>query len=264
VVSEETRSHLEARKRDLYDAIRTLDRDRKDGVIDGDVYHDARSRYETEAAGILERLDQLQASTPVAFNSASPRSNRRLVVVGAGVAVLFAVALFLGGALRARTGTAAITGDVGQTTPAPVSAQSPQVLAAQGTVNAHPRDPNAELSLATAYVDVKDNRAANTAYLRAIRLAPHLPEARTMYAMFKGSGGDTTGALAQLSLVEREHPAYAKAWLVDGLLSSRVTAGLPRAIKAWHQFLALSPHASIAPQVRTLLASAEQAQKKHR
>jgi hypothetical protein len=85
-----------------------------------------------------------------------------------------------------------------------------------------------------------------------------------MYAMFRGFGGDATGALVQLSLVEREHPAYAKAWLIDGLLSSRVPAGLPRAITAWHQFLTLSPHAAIAPQVRTLLASAQRAQKKHR
>ena len=263
-MSEETRSQLEHRKRDLYDAIRTLDRDRRDGSIDRDAYHDARGRYEMEAAVILERLDHLHASAPVAPNAASPRSRRRFVVVGAGAAVLLAVALFLGGALRARTGTAVITGDVGQTTPAPVSTQSPQVLAAQGLVSAHPRDPNAELNLATAYVDVKNSQAANVAYLRAIRLAPRLPEPRTMYAMFKGSGGDVSGALAQLLLVEREHPGYAKAWLIDGLLSSRVPAGLPRAIHAWHRFLVLSPNASIAPQVRALLTSAERAQKKHR
>jgi cytochrome c-type biogenesis protein CcmH/NrfG len=262
-VSQETRSNLEGRKRDLYDAIRTLDRDRRDRVIDGDAYHRARSRYELEAAGILERLDRVRATAPVAPDTTKAGSNRRLVIVGTGGVVLLAIAVFLGGALRARTGTAAITGDIGQATPPPVSGQSPQLLAAQGRVSAHPRDPNAELELATADVDAKDSRAANIAYLRAIQLAPHRPETRTMYAMFKGSAGDARSALAQLSLVERDHPAYAKAWLVDGLLSSRVSAGLPRAIHAWHRFLVLSPRVSIAPQVRTLLATAERVQKKH-
>lgn len=263
-MNQETRSHLEGRKRDLYHAIRILDRDHRDEVIDGEAYDGARSRYEREAAGILERLDQLDESVAIAPRTAMVGSKRRLAIIGGGGMIALATALFLAGALRARTGTAGITGDIGQATPAPVSRQAAPVLAALTRVRIHPRDPNAQLELAAAYVNARDNRAANTAYLRAIQLAPHQSEARTMYAMFEGSGGDATRALAQLSVVEREHSGYAKAWLVDGLLSSRVPAGLARAIRSWRRFLVLSPHAAIAPQVRTLLASAERARKKHR
>jgi cytochrome c-type biogenesis protein CcmH/NrfG len=259
----ETRAVVEGRKRELYDAIRTLDRDRRDGLIDVEAYNDARTRYELEAAGLLQRLDLLEQTLSVPGGAAAAGS-RRLLIIGAGAVVVLAIALFLGGALRARTGTAAITGDVGQSTPAPISGQPPQVLLAQAEVSSHPQDPNAELALATAYINVKDNGAANAAYVRAIKLAPHRPEARTMYAMFKGSGGDTKSAVVQLSLVEQQHPAYAKAWLVDGLLSSRVPTGLPRAIRAWRRFLELAPHVPIAAQVQSLLASAERAQKKHR
>jgi cytochrome c-type biogenesis protein CcmH/NrfG len=157
-----------------------------------------------------------------------------------------------------------MTGDIGQATPAPPSGPSTQVLAATSLVAAHPRDPNAELQLATAYINAKNNRVANIAYQRAIRMAPHRPEARTMYAVFLGSGGDDRHAFAQLALVERDHPSYVKAWLIDGLLSSRVATGLPRAIHAWRQFLILSPRATIAPQVRALLVSAMKAEKQRR
>jgi cytochrome c-type biogenesis protein CcmH/NrfG len=138
------------------------------------------------------------------------------------------------------------------------------VSAARNSVENHPGDPNAELQLATAYINAKDNRAANEAYQSAIQLAPHRPEARTLYAMFQGSGGNDRQALSQLALVERDNPSYAKAWLVDGLLSSRVVSGLPRAIHSWRRFLALSPHATIAPQVRALLASAVKVEKRRR
>jgi cytochrome c-type biogenesis protein CcmH/NrfG len=253
VVSRAARSQLEARKLELYDAIRTLDRDRGEGTIDVESYRRARSRFELEAAAILERLDHLIDPSPVLVRR---NSQRRLAIIATAGVILLAVALFLGGALRARTGNAAITGDIGQATPAPVSPLSTQVLTAKSLVQSHPRDPNAELQLATAYIDAKDSRAANAAYQRAIRLAPRRPEARTMYAMFQGSGGDVRHALTNLSRVELDQPSYAKAWLVDGLLSSRLTSGLPRAIRAWRQFLVLSPHATVAPQVQVLLASA--------
>ncbi len=261
MVSRAARAELEDRKRELYDAIRTLDRDRGEGSIDLEAYRRARARFELEAAGILEQLDHL-VEFPAGQNDRD--SHRRLAIIGAGGVIVLAIALFLGGALRARTGSAAITGDIGQTTPAPLAGASTQLLAAESLIRAHPRDPNAELQLATAYINVKDNRAANLAYQRAIQLAPSRPEARTMYAIFEGSGGDERDALAQLALVERDHPSYDRAWLVDGLLSSRMASGLPRAIHAWRRFLSVSPQATIASQVRALLASAVKGEQRHR
>ena len=260
-MNRETRHQLEDRKHELYDAIRTLDRDRGEGAVDGEAYRRARVRFELEAAGILERLDRLDDPAP-GLNTRT--SSRRLALIASVGVVVLAVAVLLGGAVRSRTGTAAITGDVGQATSAPISGPSTQVLAARSLVENHPGDPNAELQLATAYINAKDNRSANEAYQRAIQLAPHRPDARTLYAMFQGSSGNDQQALAQLALVERDHPAYAKAWLVDGLLSSRVVSGLPRAIHSWRRFLVLSPHATIAPQVRALLASALKVEKHRR
>lgn len=257
-MNESTRPRLEARKRDVYGAIHTLDRDHAEGTIDLDAYRRARARFELEAAGILAQLDRLDDSTP---QEAGQTRRRTWLIVGATGIVVLAVALLLGGALRARTGNAAITGDVGQSTPAAASNSSPQVLAAQNQVGIHPHDPLAALQLAIAYVDAGNNRAAEIAYRRAIQLAPRRPEARTQYAMFKGSAGNTRTALTQLSVVERDDPSYARAWLIDGLLSSRVPGGLPRAIRAWQRFLVLSPRSSVAPQVRALLAGAERARK---
>lgn len=261
-MSPNVRSRLEDQKRGLYDAIRTLERDSIEGNIDTVSYLDTRRRYEQEAAAILERLDLLEDLAASVPSTALRSSKRHLVVVATGGAVVLAIAVFLGSALRARTGTAAITGDVGQAAPAPVSGISAQVQSALGQIVARPWDPNAELALATAYINAKDNRQADLAYRRAIQLGPRRPEARTMYAMFQGSQGNTKLALAQLVLVEREHPAFARAWLIDGLLSSRVPAGLPRAIRSWHTFLVLSPRVSIAPQVQTLLASAERIERR--
>jgi len=119
VVSRAARSQLEARKLELYDAIRTLDRDRGEGTIDVESYSRARSRFELEAAAILERLDHLIDPSPVLVRR---NSQRRLAIIATAGVILLAVALFLGGALRARTGNAAITGDIGQATPAPVVA----------------------------------------------------------------------------------------------------------------------------------------------
>ena len=255
-------ARLQARKHDLYHAIRTLDRDHSDGSIDADSYRTTRERYEREAASILERLDALDAAPYSGVPSMVLPARRRLIMAATGGVVLVAIALFLVGAVRARTGTAAITGDVGATGAAMNRTADSPVLTAQARVRAHPRDLSAQLDLASAYVDAGNLATANSTYLHAIALAPNRPEARTMYAMFQGSDGHVRRALAQLAGVERSHPAYSKAWLVDGLLSSRLRAGLPRAIRAWRRFLALSPRASVAPQVRSLLAGAQRAARK--
>src|SRR5438270_8504352 len=56
----ETRETLEARKRELFDAIRVLERDREDGTIDEGAYRSARDRYEKEAALVAEHLDTVE------------------------------------------------------------------------------------------------------------------------------------------------------------------------------------------------------------
>jgi hypothetical protein len=90
-----------------------------------------------------------------------------------------------------------------------------------------------------------------------MRLAPGRPEAATLHAMVLGAEGKGRSGLAQLRRVEARHPAYAKAWLIDGLLASQSARGRERAIASWKRFLALQPHAALAPTVRQWIARTE-------
>ena len=56
----DTRSQLLNRKLDLLAALRQLERDRADGLVDEEAYSVARERYESESAGILDRLDTIE------------------------------------------------------------------------------------------------------------------------------------------------------------------------------------------------------------
>ncbi|HEX6506358.1 MAG TPA: hypothetical protein VF221_01885 [Chloroflexota bacterium] len=253
---------LEARKRDLYASLQQLERDRADGLLDDATYAASRQRYEIEAAGVLERIDRLDSEEPIEARPARRRSRRLFVVAGASCVVVLAVGILLISALRARTGNAAITGDVGQATPTALLSPTPRLLAAQRAEAARPNDINAVLQLASAYFDAGNVTGADRMYSRAIRLDPRRPDARTMHALLEGTNGRLSAGLTLIGDVESQDPRYAKAWFVDGFLASRSRAGLPRAIRSWRRFLELDPHSSIASEVRALLAAAEKAQRK--
>jgi cytochrome c-type biogenesis protein CcmH/NrfG len=260
-VNGDRRGELAQRREEVYEAIRIMEQDLRDGTLDRMAYLDARRRYEAEAARLLQQEDALSGHTLQV--QPKPRRRRGPIALTAVtvVALLLAVALFLTGAVRARTGNAAITGDIGAAT-ATASTPPTELIAALNLVQTHPRDISAQLTLAQAYEDAGQVSAAAGTFRQAIALDPHGPEARTQYAMFEGSTGHNDSALRQLSVVESDHPGYARAWLVDGLIASRTRQDLPRAIRSWQRFLKLSPHASIAPQVRALVRAARTAEKK--
>jgi cytochrome c-type biogenesis protein CcmH/NrfG len=252
---------LQARKRDLYAAIRTLARDRDEGTIDETAYRAARERYEREAAGILERLDTLAEAGVQPAARGTRTTAWPLVLVGLGLVVL-AVALFLVGALRAR-GTGTITGSQpAAPTSAPVATAVPaQVLAARKQTRLQPRSVSAWLALGNAYLSSGTPSAADGAFRTAGRLAPGRPEAPTLDALALAAEGKVTPALRLLTQVERAHPTYARAWLTDGLIASRRAPGVPRAIRAWKRFLALQPNSPVSAEVRSSLRTLEQEQR---
>jgi cytochrome c-type biogenesis protein CcmH/NrfG len=249
---------LEARKRDLYAAIRTLARDRDEGTVDEDAYRNARARYEREAAAILERLDML-AATPAAVPARPSRRASWPVIALALGAVATAVVLFLVAALHNR-GTGTITGGQPPTVIAPTAVPAP-VTAALSQTRRHPKSVQSWLALGNAYLDSGNPAAADGAFRTALRLAPSLLEAPTLDALALASAGKYTPALQLLSRVERAHPAYARAWLTDGLIAARRAPGIPRAIRAWKRFLVLQPHSQISAEVRASLSTLEQAQR---
>lgn len=243
------RSQLLERKEDLYEAIRALDRDREDGTIDPESYRATRSRYELEAAEVLEQLDGLAAPDAKADERKLPAS-RPLLVGSLGVA-LGALAIFLAAALHDRTGSA------GGPTPAPTATLPPAVARAEAEVVRHPRSVPALLGLGTVLMNAGDNADADSVFRHAMTLAPARPEPPTMHAMVLSSTGKVIQARSVLHSVERSHPAYARAWLLDGILSARNAATRPHAIVAWKRFLKLQPTGNVARTVRGLLAQEE-------
>jgi cytochrome c-type biogenesis protein CcmH/NrfG len=241
---------LERRKRELYGALRLLDRDHEDGAMDAEAYRIGRTRLEAEAAGILERLDTLP-DAPQTTNSAARRP--RPWLVPAGVAVGLAILIFVAAAVHARGTNQSITGDV----PTAAPAVGPQLASALRVARAHPRSAVDQIALGNAYLNRGDTARADQSYVTAMRLAPNRPEAPTLHSMILAGDGSRAQALLLLRGVEHAHPTYARAWLLDGLISSRTPRGARRAIADWRTFLRLQPHSAVSTNVRRWMAGLE-------
>lgn len=238
----ETRDGLEARKRDLFSAIQLLEQDRRDGAVDEGAYQAARRRYEVEAASVLERLDALPTEGEVPPTRRAPRW---IGGVAAGVAGVAIVVLLIA-AIQQRSGNQAITGSVPTIQPT----TSVLLAEAQKLVASHPGSVQARIRLGNVYLDQGQPTLADQQYVQAMRLAPKRPEARTLHAMVLGSEGQTAGASRVLRVVERTHPTYARAWLLDGIMAARTPHGRARALASWRRFLALQPHTAVSATVR--------------
>jgi cytochrome c-type biogenesis protein CcmH/NrfG len=243
-------TRLLERKRELYDALHTLDRDLVEGQIDAEAYGHLRTRYEDEAADVLEAIDkQTSGIDEHSLRASRPRPGT-MKVMGIG-ALIAAAAIFLASALHAGSATAITP------TAVPTSGTSTAITRALATVAQHPRQLSSLLALGGAYMDARDATDADKTYRSAIPLAPSDPEPRVLDSVALSALGKTSEAEATLHSVEVSHPAFARAWLLDGLLSSRNAKTLPRAIAAWKHFLKLQPRGRVAVTVRQLLARAE-------
>jgi cytochrome c-type biogenesis protein CcmH/NrfG len=261
----ESRIQLLARKRDLFDALRVLERDHADGAVDRDAYQRTRARYEFEAAAILERLDLLHArddstirdrATSVVASRAAPWLAVTIIAVLAA-----AIGIFLAGSLHTRSTNQTITGAQPPAVPTPSRAPSAALLRAQRAVAAHPRDLNALLTLAQIYANRGDLAAAHRTYRTATRLAPDLAQAPTLDALVLAASGRSPEALQLLRTVERHHPRYARAWLTDGLIAERQPHSYARAINALRRFLRLMPRAAVAGEIRQAIAALQRSQR---
>jgi cytochrome c-type biogenesis protein CcmH/NrfG len=131
------------------------------------------------------------------------------------------------------------------------------VAQALAAVDRDPRRVSALLALGNAYLDSRDAPDAEAAYRRAALLAPANPEPQVLDATALASIGRQAEAKRLLRRVEAIHPAFARARLLDGLLSARDSKTVPHAIVAWKHFLTLQPRGTVAQTVRRLLAAAE-------
>jgi tetratricopeptide (TPR) repeat protein len=233
-----SRTQLLSRKRDIIAALRLLQQDHRDGLIDDSSYASAAHRYEHEAAEILEQLDAMPAE-----DDASEARLRAPVITWSPRVALAGGTLVLGASA-----------------PAP---SSPQLRAAERALQKHPRSVTALLNLGNAYVQMGDSKDADSVYRRAMAVAPSDPEPKVLHAMMLGSSGHDVQGLALIEAVEKSHPTYARAWLLDGMLSTHLLGGNAHAVVAWERFLKLAPHAPIAGTVHTWIAAARKAVRAH-
>lgn len=258
-----SRTQLLSRKRDLFAALRTLERDYGEGTIDEAAYRAAVQRYEMEAAGILEQLDTLPPSEDqrVARPVTIAWSFSKVFAACTAVLALIAIAAFLVAATHPRTGNEAVTGGAGAPAVSTVAPMSSSVRAAQLAVQRHPRSVNALLALGNAYFDSGDTVSARHSYAAAAKLAPSAPEPHVLEAMAIGMSGHPARAESLLQRVQRSHPRYARAWLLDGLFTPHTKRGYARAVHDWQHFLALQPHSPMTARVRQWLAAARRQEK---
>lgn len=253
MVTQDT-SRLLARKHDVFAALHILEQDREDGLIDKEAYMVAKQHHEQEAAEILARLDVLGAedlSAPSGNQiSKGPLARRRLLGFMAAIACVAGALAFLVIAVHQRAPGETITGAVGQG-PSSASGQPASSLqAAQQAVYRHPRSYEALVNLGTAYLQNGRVMEADLSYQSAMGVDPTRAAAPTFHAMLLGAVKRYSQALTLLSKVERDHPAYARAWLMDGILSSRTSGRKARAVTAWLRFLLLEPKSDLAARVR--------------
>jgi len=254
----DTRTQLLTRKRDLFAALRLLERDHQEEAVDDLEYQATRARYQSEAAEILEKIDTLPAERPARVTAVPAPAGRayRWMIAGAALVVALAVGLFLAAALRSSNAHQAAS----PVTPATSEKVPPQLARAMAAVRAHPRSADAQLELGNQWFQLGRLALADAGYQRAERLAPARPEPPTLHAWMVGLQGQPSRALTLLSQVERTHPAYARAWLIQGLVLAQRKPGLPHAIVAWRHFLRLQPHTPVSAEVRTLIANARLAE----
>jgi cytochrome c-type biogenesis protein CcmH/NrfG len=246
---------LRSREREIVESLRILEQDRDDGLVDEHAYVHTRLRYEHERDELVSRLQVLEKVAITERQRRKPeRSTRRrwrLQAAGAGVMCLAALLVFLVAALHTRgqgeTITGAIAGGAGAT--APQAALDLQ--GAQQAVYRHPRSYAALVNLGTAYLQSGRVMEADLSFQSAMRVAPSRAAAPTFHAMLLGAVKRYSQALLLLRKVERDHPTYSRAWLMDGILSSHVKGGKERAVASWLRFLMLEPRSSLAGKVQS-------------
>lgn len=248
----ETHDQLAVRKRDLFAAVRALEQDREDGSVTDETYRSMRDRLEQQAAAVLEQLDSLAQDRPALVRSGggARRRTRWTLTVATLALVLAAIGIFLTSALTQRAAGGTITGNGTVPTAGTVAQSPPAVRSAERLVARSPNDLAARIALGNALFQSGQIAAADASYRRAIILDPRRPEAPTLRATLLGYVGQRSDGLAILHQVERDHPGYARAWLVNGMLAAGKRGDRHEAISAWKRFLGLDPHGTVAAQVR--------------
>lgn len=153
-----------------------------------------------------------------------------------------------------RTSASAPASVAGRKSPTP--AQLAAVTAAQAEVKQNPKDVDAHLALAAAYLAAGAGQLAAVEYLTVTRLDPANAEANTSLALLAFDVGHPARGKAMVDRVLAVNPKYPQALYVRGLIN---LIGLRRpgsAARDFSAYLAVAPFGSHRIDAVTLLALA--------
>ncbi len=129
----------------------------------------------------------------------------------------------------------------------------PQILALKAQLGRNPEDVEALLSIGYLYVEKRDYAKARGYYLRAAKLAPKNPEARTHLGTVAYFLGNVDEALDHYRQVLALNPDYPVVWFEMGAVLRYGKSDLQGAVDAWERFLELDPTAKEADRIRQLV-----------
>jgi tetratricopeptide (TPR) repeat protein len=265
----DAREQLLEQKQAVLRALRELEFEHEAGHVSDDDYTDLRTRYETEASGILTELDQLapapERPSPAAAPAATSARGWRHplgLTAGAVALVVFGVALGVGivrytapdqnagaampGATPAMPGAAGgigggAAGPDGGSGGAPIP---PAVM--EGMLKAA-----RESLFAGRYSD------AISAYQAILKRDPKNVDALTHLGLIVAMGGHADQALETIGRALALDPNYPPALLFRGQILYESKKDTTGAVQSWVKFLAVAPAGEDRERVTKMIADAK-------
>ena len=262
----DAREQLLERRQTVFRALRELDFEHGAGHVSDDDYADLRSRYETEAAGILTELDRLgPAPAPPAPHTAAeaPRRAARgwrhplAIGVSAAALVVFGVALGAGITRFTTPDTTASMGG-GPAMPPPMAGGPPAAPDAPGGA---PRPVTPEmmqgmLQAARQSLFAERYGEAIAAYQAVLKRDPKNVDALTHLGLIVAIGGHADQALDTIGRALAIDPDYGPALLYRGQILWENKQDAKEAIRAWERFLKVVPRGEDHDRVAKMIADA--------
>jgi len=244
---------LEAEREFLLASLADLESERAAGAIDDGTYTALRDDYTARAAAVLRELERGRVQAPQPAPSTPRRWQPIAVWVGIGVFLIASAGLLWRG-LSDRGEGGQLTGRA----PATVSADDQRALL-EADVARNPNSAAAHRALARFFLQEQQYADALRQFDQAAALDPADAESRAYSGWVLYLAGLTDRALLRLDDAIAVNPDFADAYFFRGIVYFRGLGQPQPAIADFERFLAISPDAPMAEQVRGVLSAAQQA-----
>jgi len=260
---------LQEEKASVYRALRELAFDHDAGHLSDDDYQALRARYEGRAAELIAALDALapaepridRATRPVTPDARPARGWTRhpaTLATGAVLLVVFGVLIGLNagrftepGAPMPSAGGAVAAGGM-----PPAGGAMPPVAGVEPGKPIPPAILAGMLNAARESLAAGRYSEAIAAYQAVLKRDPRNVDAMTHLGLIVAIGGHADAALEAFDKAQAIDPKYAPAYLYQGQVLYEVKRDYPSAVKAWEQYLALTPSGEERDRVVALVKDA--------